>query len=55
MFVIMGFWLTILATIILVVAFLRKGKTVPHKASDFRDNEFDDEIEDYDRMLGDDL
>ena len=51
----MGFLLTILATIILVVAFLSKGKIASHKESDFRDNEFDDEIEDYDRMLDDDL
>lgn len=39
----------------LVVAFLSKGKTASHKESDFRDNEFDDEIEDYDHMLDDDL
>ena len=51
----MGFWLTILATIILVVAFLSKWKTASYKESDFRDNEFDDEIEDYDRMFDDDL
>ena len=54
MFVIMGYWLIILVAIILAVVFF-KGPISSHKESDFRDNEFDDEIEDYDRMLDDDL
>lgn len=55
----MGIWFIILVAIILAVAFpfkmAGKGTTVPHKKSDFRDNEFDDEIEDYGRMFDDDL
>jgi len=31
------------------------GKTPPRRKSDFRENEFGDEIEDFDRMFGDDL
>ena len=30
-------------------------KTPPRRKSDFRENEFDDEIEDFDRFFGDDL
>lgn len=55
----MGIGFIILAAIILAVAFpfkaAGKGATESHKKSDFRDNEFDDEIEDYDRMFDDDL
>ena len=31
------------------------SKTPPRRKSDFRDNEFDDEIEDFDRFFDDDL
>ena len=31
------------------------GKTPPRRKSDFRENEFDDEIEDFDRFFDDDL
>ena len=67
----MGFWITILGAIIIGVAFSftsggngsngRSGvdnggcKTPPRRKSDFRENEFDDEIEDFDRFFGDDL
>lgn len=55
----MGIWSILLVAIILIAALTfkmaTKGTTVPHKKSNFRDNEFDDEIEDYDRMFDDDL
>ena len=67
----MGFWITILGAIIIGVAFSftsggngsngRSGvggsgsKTPPRRKSDFRENEFDDEIEDFDRFFDDDL
>ena len=55
----MGIGFIILVAIILTVAFLfkmaGKGTTVPHKKSNFRNNEFDDEIEDYNRMFDGDL
>ena len=31
------------------------SKTTPRRKSDFRENEFDDEIEDFDRFFDDDL
>ena len=31
------------------------SNTPPRRKSDFRENEFDDEIEDFDRFFGDDL
>ena len=31
------------------------SKTPPRRKSDFRENEFDDEIEDFDRFFDDDL
>ena len=64
----MGFWITILGAIIIGVAFsftsggnghsfAGKGgsKTPPRRKCDFRENEFDDEIEDFDRFFDDDL
>ncbi len=61
----MEFWLTILGAIIIGVASSFKGdsngcgsgggKTPPRRKSDFRESELDDEIEDFDRMFGDDL
>jgi len=63
----MGFWLTILGAIIIGIAFSFTGggngngrgggggKTSSGRKSDFRENEFDDEIEDFDRMFDDDL
>ena len=67
----MGFWITILGAIIIGVAFSftsggngRNGrssvagsgsKTPPRRKSDFHENEFDDEIEDFDRFFDDDL
>ena len=67
----MGFWIAILGAIIIGVAFSftsggngsngRSGvgssgsKTPPRRKSDFRENEFDDEIEDFDRFFDDDL
>ncbi|MCH5335238.1 MAG: hypothetical protein J1D86_05490 [Alistipes sp.] len=64
----MGFWITILGAIIIGVAFsFTSGgnghggagnggsKTPPRRKSDFRENEFDDEIEDFDRFFDDDL
>ena len=59
----MGFWITILGAIIIGVAFsFTSGgagnggcKTPPRLKSDFRENEFDDEIEDFDRFFDDDL
>ena len=67
----MGFWITILGAIIIGVAFsftsggngsngrgnVGNGgsKTPPRRKSDFRENEFDDEIEDFDRFFDDDL
>ena len=67
----MGFWITILGAIIIGVAFSftsgghgsndhngvgdSGSKTPPRRKSDFRENEFDDEIEDFDRFFDDDL
>ena len=66
----MGFWITILGAIIIGVAFLFTSggnrsnghsgvgggsNTPPRRKSDFRENEFDDEIEDFDRFFDDEL
>ena len=59
----MGFWITILGAIIIGVAFSFTSSghhsggsnTPPRRKSDFRENEFDDEIEDFDRFFDDDL
>ena len=67
----MGFWIEILGAIIIGVTFSftsggdgsngRGGagnggsKTPLRRKSDFRENEFDDEIEDFDRFFDDDL
>lgn len=65
----MGFWIAILGAIIIGVAFSfaggsrnggrncvgGSGKTSSRRRSDFRETEFDDEIEDFDRFFFDDF
>ncbi len=64
----MGFWITILGAVIIGVAFSFAGgsrncgrssvggsNTPPRRKSNFRENVFDDEIEDFDRFFGDNL
>ena len=53
----MNFWMVILGAIAigLAASFKSGGKISARRKSDFRENEFDDEIEDFDRFFDDDL
>lgn len=57
----MGFLIVILGAIIICVAFscttgdTDGANTPPRLRSDFRENEFDDEVEDFDRFFDEDL
>lgn len=57
----MGFLIVILGAIIIGVAFscttgdTGGANTPPRRRSDFRENEFDDEVEDFDRFFDKDL